>query len=178
MELLRSINAEIAEKEELKNLEEAGLLKKGLGKVAGAVGMKGTAANLQAQGEADQKVKQMKIAFNQFAGQMGKKMNDATAGDLASFLKSKNLPVVNTLKRLGNRPLSEVDKNLINQAFNVAIKGGAKRQLRQQTSQGAMGQPAQQQTQQPQQGKLGNIAKALATLSPSDKNSLIAALQS
>jgi len=183
MELLRSINEEMKAAEEMERLEEAGLIKKAMGKVAGAVGMKGTAANLQAQGEADQQIKQLKIAFNQFAGQMGKKMNAATVDDLASFFKSKNLPVAGELGKRGT-PLGQVGKEAINKAFATAVQGGAKRQMR-QAAPGTAAQPQQSQPQQqaqaaqPQQGgKLGNIAKALAGLTPSAQNSLIAALQS
>ena len=176
MKLLQEIHSEVVKRDEVKQLDEAGLIKKGLGKVAGAVGMKGTAANLQAQGEAAQKVKQLKIAFNQFAGQMGKSLKNASANDLTTFLKSKNLPISDAIKKMGNQPLNQVDKNTINQAFQVAIQGGAKRQVRQQAQQA--GQPQQPQQPQAVGGKVSNIAKALAQLSPSAKNSLIAALQS
>lgn len=173
MSLLQEIHSDLKTQEDLKSLEEAGLIKKGLGKAASAIGMKGTAANLQARGEADQKIKQLKIAFQQFAGQMGKKMNDASANDLATFLKSKNLPVAEEIRRMGNSPLNQIDKQAINKAFQVAIQGGAKRALRQQV--GQSGQP--QQTSQ-QQGVGGKIQQFISSLTPVQKNSLIAALQS
>lgn len=170
-------------------LEEAGLIKRTMGKIASKFGAKETGANLQAKGEMEQKVKQLQISLSQFAGQMGKSTKTMSVGDVSKFFQSKTLPILPALKKLNQEtPFNKMSGGDKANIFKYAIQKGARQDVQRQAVAQGGGTPQQQaqqkksqeqgQTAQGSQGKLGNIAKVLATLDPSTQNSLIAALQS
>jgi len=174
MKLLQDINEAAKEQEQLDELF-TGVGRKMAGKALSAVGAKGAGANLQARGETAQQAKKLKVGFQQFAGQMGKALNAATVDDLATFIKSKNLPFV--ANALGNvqktTPLKDVPTQALDAVFQAALAGGTKRAARAQT-------PAQPQNQAaaPKAAGGGAIQQFIKSLTPSQKNSFIAALQS
>lgn len=61
-------------------------------KAAGAIGMKGTAAELGGKAEVGDEANQLKVALRGYAGKTGKNVKQLDAQDLAAFLQQKGYP--------------------------------------------------------------------------------------
>jgi hypothetical protein len=112
----------------------AGLIGQGLkrvgAKVAGAVGMKGTAASLTGKADTGKEANQLMVDLKGYLGRTGGNLKQLDAGNLANFLKQKGYPTTSLQGASGILTTKQVDQALLKavqskaQAGDGAAQGG------------------------------------------------------
>lgn len=101
-----------------------GAVKQGLrrlgAKAAGAVGMKGTAGNLGAKAEAGKEANQLKTQFNSYLGKQMKNIKQATAQDLARYLKQRGYSIEHMKGMKGVLQPKQIDDATLQAVINKA----------------------------------------------------------
>lgn len=115
---------------EANQLDEApaGLIGQGLkrvgAKLAGAVGMKGTAAGLTGKADTGKEANQLMVDLKGYLGRTGGNIKQVDAGDLTSFLQQKGFPTTAVQGASGVLTPKQVDQALL-KTIQAKAKAGA-----------------------------------------------------
>jgi hypothetical protein len=112
----------------LTNEAPAGLIGQGLkrvgAKLAGAVGMKGTAANLTGKADAGKEANALMVDLKGYLGRTGGNIKQVDAGDLTNFLQQKGYPTSAIQGLSGILTTQQVDQTLLKTVQAKAKAGG------------------------------------------------------
>lgn len=107
----------------------AGMIGQGLkrvgAKLAGAVGMKGTAAGLSGKADAGKEANQLMVDLKGYLGRTGGNVKQVDAGDLANFLQQKGYPSTAVQGSSGVLTTQQLDQALLKSVQAKAKAGGA-----------------------------------------------------
>lgn len=107
----------------------AGMIGQGLkrvgAKLAGAVGMKGTAAGLTGKADAGKEANQLMVDLKGYLGRTGGNVKQVDAGDLANFLQQKGYPSTAVQGSSGVLTTQQLDQALLKSVQAKAKAGGA-----------------------------------------------------
>jgi hypothetical protein len=154
-------------------------------KAASFVGARNVAARLGGEQQSQMQANAIFQNFNVYLGRIGKRLGNATSGDVQTFMQSQNMVVPDQIKTLP--PDSPVPKDIISQAFMSSMQASAQQQAKtagiQHQVGGAMGaggiggtrRPRKQRKSSqnaPSQGVTGSFSQFISTLSPQQKQAL------
>lgn len=107
----------------------AGIIGQGLkrvgAKLAGAVGMKGTAAGLTGKADTGKEANQLMVDLKGYLGRTGGNIKQVDAGDLASFLQQKGYPTTAIQGASGILTTKQVDQALLKSVQTKAKASGS-----------------------------------------------------